>query len=164
LDKELAKIPIAVQFEKTTKIPKSYAVGGVGAVLVLLIFFNFWGNFLTTLIGFVWPAYMSFKAIESTNKDDDRQWLTYWCVFGFLNVLEFFSDILLYWIPFYYVFKAGLIVYLILPQFKGATVIYNTVLRPYLLKEQGSIDEGISKIRTSAASAAADIVTGEKRD
>ncbi|KAJ3106797.1 Transcription factor 25 [Phlyctochytrium planicorne] len=161
LDKELTKIPLAVEFEKKTKVPKAYAAAGVGAVLFLLIFLNFWGNFLTTLIGFVWPAYQSFKAIESSDKDDDRQWLTYWTVFGALNVLEFFSDILLYWVPFYYVFKAGLIVYLILPQTKGAIVVYNSVLKPYLLKEQSKIDENISKIRTSAANAAADFAKQE---
>ncbi|KAJ3414536.1 ER membrane protein DP1/Yop1 [Chytridiales sp. JEL 0842] len=152
-DKELAKFPLAVEVEKRTKVPKTYIFGGAGAVAFILVFLNIWGNLLTNILGFVWPAYQSFKAIESSDKDDDRQWLTYWTVFGFLNLIEFFSDILLYWVPFYYTFKAILILYLILPQFKGATVIYNQVLRPYLIQQSNSIDGNINKLKAKAASA-----------
>lgn len=45
------------------------------------------------------------KAIESTNKEDDTKWLTYWVVYGIFSLAEFFSDIFLYWFPFYYAFK-----------------------------------------------------------
>jgi receptor expression-enhancing protein 5/6 len=66
---------------------------------------NVWGDLLTNLLGFLYPAYASFKALESHGVDDDKQWyiffsfrLTYWVVFAFLNMIEFFSDILLYWL------------------------------------------------------------------
>lgn len=51
----------------------------------------------------------SIKAIESPNKDDDTQWLTYWVVYGFFGVGEFFSDIFLSWFPFYYLCKVGVL-------------------------------------------------------
>ncbi|KAI8851325.1 receptor accessory protein 5 [Chytridium lagenaria] len=159
LDKELTKIPVAVEIEKRTKVPKAYIAGGLGAVTFILIFLNFWGNFLTTIIGPL-PIFQGHRVYQ---QDDDRQWLTYWTVFGMLNILEFFPTFSsTVRIPFYYVFKAGAILYLILPQTRGATVVYNTVLRPYLLKKESSIDEGISKIRTSAVSAAGDLA--EKRE
>lgn len=63
-------------------------------------------------------AYASFKAIESPGKEDDKQWLTYWTVIGFVQMIEYFSDILLYWFPFYYLFKTLLVLYLALPQFR----------------------------------------------
>lgn len=47
----------------------------------------------------------SIKAIESSNKEDDTQWLTYWVVYGLFTVVEAFSDIFLFWFPFYYVSK-----------------------------------------------------------
>ena len=42
--------------------------------------------------------------------------LTYWTVFGFLHLIEFFSDLLLYWMPFYFLVKMGFLLYLLLPQ------------------------------------------------
>lgn len=45
------------------------------------------------------------KAIESPSKEDDTKWLTYWVVYGVFSLGEFFSDIFLYWFPFYYAFK-----------------------------------------------------------
>lgn len=47
----------------------------------------------------------SIKAIESNSKEDDTMWLTYWVVYGVFSVAEFFSDLFLYWFPFYYVGK-----------------------------------------------------------
>jgi len=67
-------------------------------------------------------AYASFKAIETADKADDKQWLTYWTVIGFLQMAEYFSDILLYWFPFYYLFKTLIVLYLALPQFRVSIV------------------------------------------
>jgi hypothetical protein len=47
------------------------------------------------------------KALESPNKDDDTKWLTYWVVFALFSIIEYFSDILLYWFPFYWLFKVS---------------------------------------------------------
>jgi len=49
----------------------------------------------------------SVKAIESTNKDDDTIWLTYWVVYSVFSLAEFFTDILLSWIPLYYFLKVS---------------------------------------------------------
>ena len=40
---------------------------------------------------FAYPAYCSIKALETLNKQDDKKWLTYWVVFAFFSVLEFFA-------------------------------------------------------------------------
>lgn len=34
-------------------------------------------------------------------------WLTYWVVYSLFGLVEFFSDLLLSWFPFYYVGKVG---------------------------------------------------------
>ncbi|EXX60505.1 Yop1p [Rhizophagus irregularis DAOM 197198w] len=93
-------------------------------------------------------AYTSFKAIESTEKSDDTQWLTYWTVFGFLNIIEFFSDTILYWIPFYYLFKTVFFLWLFLPPFKGAQVLYAKFLRPFLIAYQGDVDSSLNKLKS----------------
>lgn len=43
--------------------------------------------------------------------------LSYWVVFAFFNVLESALSVT-YWLPFYYVFKFGLVMWLGLPQFR----------------------------------------------
>ena len=48
------------------------------------------------------------KAIESHNKEDDTKWLTYWVVYSAFALLEFFTDIFLFWIPFYWFLKVPL--------------------------------------------------------
>ena len=51
------------------------------------------------------PPSHSIKAIESSSKEDDTTWLTYWVVYGVFSIAEFSSDIFLYWFPFYYAGK-----------------------------------------------------------
>jgi receptor expression-enhancing protein 5/6 len=53
----------------------------------------------------MYPAYCSVKALESHKKDDDTQWLVYWVVFAMFSVCEFFSDMLVGWVPFYWLLK-----------------------------------------------------------
>jgi receptor expression-enhancing protein 5/6 len=43
-------------------------------VLTILIFFNAWGELLVNILGFLYPAYASFKALETKEADDDKQW------------------------------------------------------------------------------------------
>lgn len=50
-------------------------------------------------------CFFRIKAIESTTKEDDTKWLTYWVVYGLFSVAEFFADIFLSWFPFYYIGK-----------------------------------------------------------
>ncbi|KAJ9076763.1 ER membrane protein DP1/Yop1 [Entomophthora muscae] len=150
LDKELARYPVFNKVEALTGIPKSVFVGGAGAFFVLMIVFNFAGSFLTSLVGWVYPAYASFKAIESPEQDDDKQWLTYWMVLGFINIIEYFSDFLLYWVPFYFLVKTVFLVWLSHPYYRGAEVVYKSYLRDFLNKHSETIDKYLSRAKKAA--------------
>jgi|APGre2960657444_1045066.scaffolds.fasta_scaffold01932_5 hypothetical protein len=57
------------------------------------------------LIGFVYPAYASWKALEApreasageTSTQGRDAWLTYWVAFSTFNVVEHLLDWLVYW-------------------------------------------------------------------
>ena len=95
-----------------------YLALGAGFFLFALIYANIASGFITSVVGFIYPAYQSFLALETPQKDDDVQWLTYWIVFGLFSILEYFSDVILYWLPLYYLFKLVGLIYLFAPQTK----------------------------------------------
>ncbi|RHY73791.1 hypothetical protein DYB30_008514, partial [Aphanomyces astaci] len=99
---ELNKLPFLVEAEKQTGVDKLYLAAGGSLVLLVVVLFGFGAGLLCNLVGFVYPAYESFKAIESDNSNDDTQWLTYWVVYSMFQIVEVFVDFLLYFIPFYY--------------------------------------------------------------
>ena len=50
---------------------------------------------------------------------------------------------------------------MILPQTKGAVVLYKKVIRPQLVKGQDDVDAAIDKIKAGAASAIKEFKKGE---
>ncbi|KAK0140998.1 Receptor expression-enhancing protein 6 [Merluccius polli] len=95
------------------------------------------------------------KAIESENKEDDTKWLTYWVVYGVFSVGEFFSDIFLYWFPFYYAFKCLFLLWCMAPvAWNGSQVIYSRVVRPFFLRHEATVDGMVNDLSGKAMSAA----------
>ncbi|KAJ2631456.1 ER membrane protein DP1/Yop1 [Coemansia sp. RSA 1290] len=143
-DSQLAKVPAAQQFQSKTGVPKVYGAAGVAGVGLLLVFFNLGAALLVNLVGFGYAAYASMCAIESPGKEDDAQWLTYWTVFGLCNVLEYFTGFLLYWFPFYYVIKLGFLIWLMLPNTRGAERLYYSGIKPIVLHSRNSAQQAKS--------------------
>ena len=141
----LAKLP--------PNIKPAYVVLGLGALLLLFLLFGVGANALCNLVGFVYPMYASFKALKSHGKDDDTQWLTYWVVYGFFTTAESITDILVSWIPFYYLLKIVFLVYLMAPQTEGALKIWKKVIEPMLTKHEKKIDQALDKVQETAAQA-----------
>ncbi|BGP18566.1 hypothetical protein JCM10213_003026 [Rhodosporidiobolus nylandii] len=129
VDKELSKYPALNRFEQQTSVPKAYAVLGTTALFSALIFFNIAAGFLSNLLGFALPAYLSLRALETPGHDDDVQWLTYWVIFGAFTFVESFSKVIVAWFPYYYTFKTIFILYLTLPSTRGAVVVHDKVLK-----------------------------------
>ncbi|KAK4177220.1 TB2/DP1, HVA22 family-domain-containing protein [Triangularia setosa] len=149
LDKELSKYPVLINLEKQTGVPKAYAVLGSVALYFFLILLNLGGQLLTNIAGFVIPGYYSLGALFSADKHDDTQWLTYWVVFSFFTVLESFISVV-YWVPFYYTFKFIFLLWLSLPSFKGAEIIFRSFLAPTLSRHFQTSGSTASGLRAKA--------------
>ncbi|CDK27896.1 unnamed protein product [Kuraishia capsulata CBS 1993] len=140
LDANTKSFKFLDQFETKTNLPRSYAViiGAVGYLFLMFLNIGGIGQLLSNLAGFALPAYLSLQALETTTTSDDTRLLTYWVVFAFLNIVEFWSKAILYWIPTYFVVKTVFLLYLALPQYNGAQKVYQALIRPiaqkYVLK------------------------------
>jgi len=152
LDKELAKYPALNNLEKHTSVPKAYSFLGLVALYFFLIVFNLGGQFLTNLAGFALPGYYSLEALFTSSKVNETQWLTYWVVFAFFTLLESLVNIL-YWFPFYFTFKFVFLLWLSLPTFGGAEIIFHSFLQPVFGRYfQGGSGSTASGLRAKADS------------
>ena len=127
---------------------------GGGLLLTILIFFGVGAGSLCSIVGFIYPAFKSFEAIETKVKGDDTQWLVYWVIFAFFSIIEVFADFLLYWIPFYYAFKLAFLLWAFLPQTRGAKFLYDSFLKDFLKKNENRIDAAMADAKKQAGSIA----------
>lgn len=110
----------------------------VPAVLVIfsVLFLTGGAKLVVDLVGFLYPAYMSFKSMDS-GSEDDTQWLTYWVVMSFFSIFEELFAFVVVMIPFYYFIKIAITVWMYYPSTMGAKIIYEQGLRPLLLPYLG---------------------------
>lgn len=71
-----------------------------------------------------------------------------------LTIADGALSFVLWWMPFYYLVKAGVVLYLMLDATRGAEVAYDFLVRPLLHKYQDFIDDSVVKA-TEAFSRAA---------
>ena len=115
--------------EKKTGYSKVYFALGAVALILTFILSAGGTKLMSDIFGFAYPAYMSFKAIDSSDPIDDTQWLTYWVVFSLFSIGENLFSFLVSWIPFYYIIKLGFFLWLYHPKFMGAGLVYNKVVK-----------------------------------
>ena len=126
---------------------------------IFFVMFGVGANYITCLLGVAYPVFMSFLALESEGGEDDKQWLTYWVVFGLFNILDHFAGFVLAWIPFYYFLKLGFLVFLFHPTTKGATWVYNNFILPHIDEYNSQLDAAHARI-AGLAGQAKDSVSG----
>jgi receptor expression-enhancing protein 5/6 len=152
----LDDFPTLKSLESQSGVPKVYGVLGASSVYFLLIFINVGGigQLLANFACLMVPGYYSLMALETKSTADDTHYLTYWVVYAAFSVVEFWSKAILYWIPFYWVFKTFLFLYLGLPHYNGARWVYTNVLRPVSVKFLGISGGSSSSLKEKVSSAA----------
>ncbi|CAE7634660.1 HVA22H [Symbiodinium sp. CCMP2592] len=172
VNKELNEIPLIRPLSERLQVAP--VVVGVGFLLLAATFllYGIGGQLVCTLFGVAFPAFESFKAVEefANLKDGDDNanvyrkasgmqfWLTYWIVVAAITSFECLLYYVVVWVPFYYPLKLGTLMYLYVPQTRGANHVYNWFVSPFLKRNRDTIDKTIQesgkKLRKSVSNVA----------
>lgn len=102
---------------------------------------------LILILGTLYPAYRSYKAIKNRDVKEHVKWMMYWIVFALFTTLETFLDIFFSWFPFYYEIKILFILWVLSPATRGSSLLYKKVVHPLLIAREKEIDELIEKTK-----------------
>ena len=108
--------------------------------MIIAIALDIGASLCTCIIGVVYPTIMSILALESPSKEDDRQWLTYWSIYGVLaafDQIRFITNL----IPYYFFFKVCILIWLASPSTNGATIVYDKVVSQLLKRYAAQLSE-----------------------
>ena len=134
---KLENIPQLKELSTKTHIKPAYFGIIFLSILSLMVLLEIGGFWIAFLVGFLYPAWASFKAIGTRQKEEDKQWFTYWALFGFIQVFDTVIYSLFRWVPFYSACKIALFIYLYHPKTHGALELYHKIIRPYLINYEG---------------------------
>lgn len=147
-----------------TGVPAPIFILSLIAVLAV-VFAGYYEKELILIVGIVLPAYWSIKAIESPDKEDDKQWLTYWAVFGIFHLVDLFFGWFLKMIPFYFFLKLAFLIFCFMPSVNGAAIIYEYILIKVFKQYEKKLEEvgkHAGKFYDETKRAAGDLVVENK--
>lgn len=102
--------------------------------IVSMIFIGIFEAHLSFMISIYFPIIWSIKQVDQPDIDGSKQWLTYWSIFALFIIVDIISNWIIIIVPFYFFIKTVFMMWLYLPNFKGATIIYNTFFRKFVTK------------------------------
>lgn len=114
---------------------------------------------LILVLGTLYPAYRSYKALKNKDLREHVKWMMYWIVFALFSTLETFLDVFVSWFPFYYEIKILFILWVLSPATRGSSILYKKVVHPMLNSREQEIDELIEKTKINGYSAFLQIFT-----
>eukprot|EP00956_Cyclotella_meneghiniana_P006731 scaffold8963_cov63-Cyclotella_meneghiniana.AAC.4 len=98
---EVAKAQLAVKDDELERAKVDEAI--ILIVLTLAFFAGIGAAAMRNIIGFIFPAIKSIRAMETHATTEVTQWLVYWVVYASFSVIEINHtieiDALAYWIP-----------------------------------------------------------------
>ena len=100
---ELMSFQVFRTLNLKTNLPASVFAMAIVTICVILVAFDVGGlaQVALCLVGVAYPAFKSILAINTQNKDDDKQWLTYWMIYSIFRFIDGSFAFLLIYIPFY---------------------------------------------------------------
>lgn len=153
------KVPQITALAKQVGVESGVILGGGLLVAGLITFILFGSTIITLVLTVLYPAFKSIQALETESSSDDKEWLTYWIVFGLFSLIDDCCGCILSMIPYWYWIKLGFFVFLLAPQTRGAQTLYNLVVKPFLEKNRSKIEGLINDVKGGVS----DIASEAKR-
>jgi len=132
--------------EKTGLAERYILLAGVALVFAFLGLTSFGRMMIFNCVCVAYPVYKSFEALKTNTYDDDKKWLTYWVVYGFIMVVEPLFDVLIQMFPYYKPLKLVFFVYLIHGETNGYLQVYHYVLVPLLSQFDKNIEDALENV------------------
>ena len=126
------------------------------SIFVLIMAYLYGTLILLTTLTVLYPSLRSIRAIQTEAGDDDKTWLTYWMVFGSFTALETYVGFLMEFLPHYHLFRFLFFIWLLIPWFNGAEIMYKNVMRPLVNANKDQIQKLIKRTHDYASKAASD--------
>lgn len=144
------------QIKEKSGINPFILIGAVVGIICCLLYLTDLERQIVVLTGIIYPVYMSMKALDSKDEDDDKQWCTYWVVFFTFELTELYVEtftfnVLHKIVPKYFLIKLVFLIWLFFPTTMGANFIYEKVLSKFFSKYEVVVDTKIIEV-TSAFS------------
>lgn len=117
--------------EEKTKLKPSVIALSLIVFLTIVIIVAEASAFVVGVACFLIPAYFSFIALESLDKEDDKKFLTYWIIFSISEVISPIFN----WIftpTFFTIGRVLLTIVLLHPQINLSVKLYESYIAPML--------------------------------
>jgi receptor expression-enhancing protein 5/6 len=150
------KIPQVEEFAKQFGVESGVLLGAGLLLGTLVTFILFGGTILTLTITVLYPAFKSILALETESTTDDKEWLTYWIIFGIFNLIDEVFGCFLSLIPYWYWAKLLFFIYLLAPQTRGAQFLYSSIVKDLLERNKWKIEGLINDVKYSVKDVASE--------
>ncbi|CAG0914808.1 unnamed protein product [Notodromas monacha] len=98
-------------------------------------------------LGFLYPAFNSYKAIRDKNTREYVKWMMYWVVFALFCVAEAFADVFVaFWCPFYQELKILTVIWFLAPATRGSSYLYRNFVHPFFNERAHEIDIYLGRV------------------
>ncbi|KAL4438055.1 hypothetical protein ABPG77_004276 [Micractinium sp. CCAP 211/92] len=106
------------------------------------------------LLGYLYPAYKTFKVVQlpATRSNDTllRNWCQYWALMAVFTAVQPVADTFFFWLPLYYEAKLALAVYLWANDLAGAQHVWARWFHPLVSRYEPVVDRRLGESKALA--------------